>query len=658
MKTKRLLISVFLLLTLVSSIISLASCDLISSLIPNSSEEQDPPVVDLHQHNLTEVAENPATCTEAGVKAYYVCSGCEKLFEDAEGLVEIASPKTIEAFGHSFTDYKSNNDATCLKDGTKTAKCDRCDLTDTVIDEGSMKVIPLTDEEYLNQVACYGTTNTPHGDGALKRGRIIITIPLLAGTKVTFVGDSNVYKFSVIRTNNPSNPTAGGDTYQIDPGWNNTWSDPDCFTLPEPESGRAPEYIVIVFTRHDGAKLSETEIQNLHSLVTVEGNKAIETSYEGKLTEDEYNRQAGHYGSVTSTYKNKNTRMRISFAIRMEAGTVVKFVGDTSVYKWAVVETADTSVITKILDSGWNESWEDPSADYVSKIHGGFLVLTIAKLDNSAMGVDDMAIIHSMFRVEGNKFNENGDPGESEDYDVNSVNHRGYSKLAPENTLVAYRYSYLAGFRYVECDVSFTKDGYAVLLHDNSIDRTSDGTGNIADLTLEEARSYEYGSWKDISFKGELIPTFDEFIALCAELGLHPYIEIKDSITTEQAKTLVDTVTKYGLLDDCSWISFHVSSLKEILKNDDTARVGYVCNSVTEDIISSCLEMKTEKNKVFVDVNYSAANAVAVSLCKTAGIPLEVWTVNSEADALALDPYISGVSSDYILAGELLDDGE
>ena len=142
--------------------------------------------------------------------------------------------------------------------------------------------------------------------------------------------------------------------------------------------------------------------------------------------------------------------MRMSFAIRMEAGTVVKFLGDTSLYKWAVVETADTSVVTKILDSGWNESWSDPSADYVSKINGGFLVLTLAKIDNSAMGVEEMAIIHSLFRVEGNKFNENGDPKPAKDYDVNSINHRGYSTLAPENTLIAYRYSYLSGFKFVE----------------------------------------------------------------------------------------------------------------------------------------------------------------------------------------------------------------
>ena len=79
---------------------------------------------------------------------------------------------------------------------------------------------------------------------------------------------------------------------------------------------------------------------------------------------------------------------------------------------------------------------------------------------------------------------------------VLSVNHRGYSAIAPENTLPAYRLSKEKGFRYVETDVSFTSDGVPVLLHDASIDRTSDGTGKIAEMTFEQVRQYDFGSWK------------------------------------------------------------------------------------------------------------------------------------------------------------------
>lgn len=636
--------------------VSLASCDFVMSLIPGDILGGNDPVDPGHTHTLTKVDEQPASCTESGVAAYYTCSGCEKIFADAEGQHEIASPEKINALGHSFTDYKSNDDATYQKDGTKTAKCDNCDETHTAVDEGSMKKNLLTEEEYMSQVACYGTTNTMQGDGALKRGRIIITIPMLPGTKVTMVGDQSVYKFSVIRTNNPFiSASKIGDIYQVDPGWNTTWADPTTFVLPELAEGKAPEYIVIVFARIDGAKLSETEIQNLHTLVKVEGNKAIFTDYEGVLTEEEYERQAAHYGSVTSTYKNKDTRMRISFAIRMQAGTIVNFIGDSSIYKWAVVETADTSIITKILDSGWNESWADPTAPYVSEINGAYLVLTVAKKDNSSLTAEELGAIHDMFTVSGTKFSENGTPIAKGEQTISSIAHRGLSAVAPENTLSAYRYAYLAGFKYVECDVTFTKDGYPVLLHDSTIDRTSNGSGSIADMTLAEARSYEYGSWKDMSFMGEAIPTFEEFIALCAELGLHPYIEIKGTITDAEAKVLYDIVAKYDYLDDCSWISFDAPALNAILKYDDTARLGYVCNSVSSTVIDTALAMQTGKNEVFIDLKASAANANAVTLCQNAGFDIEVWTVNAVADALALNGYVSGVTSDWLYAGDVID---
>jgi len=110
--------------------VSLASCDIISG------GENTPPE---HTHELTEVSEVAATCTEAGTKAYYKCDECKKLFADAEGAKEITAPETTEKLGHSFTNYVSHNNATCTADGTKTAKCDRCDVTDTVTDDGSMK---------------------------------------------------------------------------------------------------------------------------------------------------------------------------------------------------------------------------------------------------------------------------------------------------------------------------------------------------------------------------------------------------------------------------------------------------------------------------------------------------------------------------------------
>lgn len=82
-------------------------------------------------HTLTAHAEVPADCLNAGTEAYWTCDVCNKMFSDAEGTTEITEVQVIPALNHSFTNYVSNNDATCQKNATETAKCDRCDATHT-----------------------------------------------------------------------------------------------------------------------------------------------------------------------------------------------------------------------------------------------------------------------------------------------------------------------------------------------------------------------------------------------------------------------------------------------------------------------------------------------------------------------------------------------
>ena len=237
-------------------------------------------------------------------------------------------------------------------------------------------------------------------------------------------------------------------------------------------------------------------------------------------------------------------------------------------------------------------------------------------------------------------------------YTVNSINHRGYY-TAPENTLSAYRESVKNGFTMVECDVSFTKDGYPVLLHDDTVDRTSDGTGNIEDLTFEEARALDFGSWLSEKYCGEQIPSFEEFISLCRNLSLHPYIDVRYKITDEQIKTLIGTVTKYGMLDKVTWISSSKKCLRKVVDVDGNARIGLIVNFVTREKIDILLSL-TERENAFLNCDYANVDADAIALCIQSRIPLEVWTVDNEETILNLDPYISGVTSNTLVAGQVL----
>lgn len=252
---------------------------------------------------------------------------------------------------------------------------------------------------------------------------------------------------------------------------------------------------------------------------------------------------------------------------------------------------------------------------------------------------------------------------------LTGINHRGWYE-APENTLSAYRESYNRGWKYVECDVQFTADGVAVLLHDDTIDRTSNGSGTLSQMTYEQVLQYDF-SYDDndtsvdfSAYRGEKIPTFEAFIALCKELGLHPYIEIKGSITDAQAKQLLQIVTDAGMLENVSWLSFSGEALAKIAANCATARIVWVITDVDAAKLAAThvpfaqQNLMTGKNEVVFDLWYTLAKQDVCDLLKSHGIPLEVWTINDTNAILKLNPYVSGVTSDRYNAKQVVADAK
>lgn len=240
---------------------------------------------------------------------------------------------------------------------------------------------------------------------------------------------------------------------------------------------------------------------------------------------------------------------------------------------------------------------------------------------------------------------------------VRTVNHRGFG-TAPENTIPAYILSKQKGYEYVECDVSFTSDGIAVLLHDGTIDRTSNGTGKIAEMTYEEASKYDYGYWKDAKYKGTHLPTFKEFLFTCKGLGLHPYIELKSDggYTEENIVSIVNDVKALGMAGKVTYISFSDVYLGYVKNADASARLGYVMSTITNDKITTAVNLKTSKNEVFIDTKYSNLNEERVNLCINNNLPLEVYTVDDPEWVKEMNPYVSGITTNTLLVGDILYD--
>lgn len=235
--------------------------------------------------------------------------------------------------------------------------------------------------------------------------------------------------------------------------------------------------------------------------------------------------------------------------------------------------------------------------------------------------------------------NQGGYQGE-----IRSVSHRG-SSLAPENTLAAYEVAKKQGYLYVETDVQFTRDGVPVLIHDNTVNRTSNGTGAVADYTYEELKGLDFGSWVSERYAGTIIPTFEEFLQLCSQLGLKPYVELKQGVAGEHLPELVRLTRLYAMEQEVTWISFDGTLLQTLGQLSPGARLGYLVSRLDEEQIALAESLKQYGGGVFLDCSYAALTEHWIQRMKEQEIPLEVWTVDDESWIAGMDPYISGITS-------------
>lgn len=239
---------------------------------------------------------------------------------------------------------------------------------------------------------------------------------------------------------------------------------------------------------------------------------------------------------------------------------------------------------------------------------------------------------------------------------VRSINHRGYNPIAPENTLPAFRMSAKLGFNAVETDVQKTSDGYYVCIHDSTVNRTSNGSGNVADMTLEQLKALDFGSWRNARYAGTKIPTFDEFLACCRSLGLHPYVELKDGF--DELEKVAASVKAYGFEKDITFISSLLSALTQMKTLCPYARLGHILTTISEGDLDNIAGLKNGTNEAFLDFyNVNMTDSVAED-CIAAGIGLELWTCDTTSEIVGSNGYVTGFTSNFIVAEQVLFDKE
>ena len=208
--------------------------------------------------------------------------------------------------------------------------------------------------------------------------------------------------------------------------------------------------------------------------------------------------------------------------------------------------------------------------------------------------------------------------------------HRGASISFPENTLIAFEAAIAAGSDSVEFDVHLSSDGVPVVIHDETVDRTTGGSGEVASLTLDELQALDAGSWKAPSFAGEKIPTLDEALSLLGKMaGINMELKAEDPRLAEAA---VQALESRGLHRTAVVSSFHLELLKIAKERLPEVKTRLFLDDELPDGF-------WEENGDFVDslgIHQEHVTAEVVAFFRDRGRPVGVWTVDDPARAVEL----------------------
>lgn len=237
-------------------------------------------------------------------------------------------------------------------------------------------------------------------------------------------------------------------------------------------------------------------------------------------------------------------------------------------------------------------------------------------------------------------------------YPVVVMAHRGFDDAAPENTIASFRKAYLTGANMIELDVHLSKDGQVVIMHDTTLDRTTNGKGAVKDKTLEELKQLDAGQKYSNVFTGEKIPTLDEVLAFAKD-KISVNIEIKSEAVTDNTpkpgtgieEKVVNLVKKYNMEEYVMVSAFKGKALKRIKTFSPKISTGLLM--VSDSFFSSRLDYIGTVKADAIHEFSKFVSAKDMSKSRKYEIVENVWTVNDpHTMAKLIDKGVNGLITD------------
>lgn len=229
--------------------------------------------------------------------------------------------------------------------------------------------------------------------------------------------------------------------------------------------------------------------------------------------------------------------------------------------------------------------------------------------------------------------------------------HRGVPSVTPENTMASYRKAYELGADMIETDVQMTKDGKLVIMHDSSVNRTTNGTGNVKDLTLEQIRGLDAGIKFSQEFQGEKVPTFAEFLNEFKGKDVVLLVELKANGLEKQ---VMQEIEHAGMIDHVVIQSFNSNHIRNTRSLNSEVGTGYLYSSGVPSTVESRLKKAQQMMQYGASMNatlnadYGSLNPEFIKYMRQRGFLNMHWTFRNENHfGQALEAGVVGPITDY-----------
>ena len=224
------------------------------------------------------------------------------------------------------------------------------------------------------------------------------------------------------------------------------------------------------------------------------------------------------------------------------------------------------------------------------------------------------------------------------------IAHRGASGHAPENTLTAFRRAVELGTTFIETDLQVTRDGCLVAMHDDTVDRTTNGSGDVAEFTLDELRQVDAGLWFDREFLGERVPTLAEILQFSSKHDVVFYLELKYPALTGMDHSLVAALHEAQSSARTIVISFDPATLVPLRRVDRSIMMGLLVEDQCEDCIQAALGVGARQ----LCPKFSCVTPALVEQAHRADLQVVAWTVNgAETMRAMISAGVDGIMTDF-----------